>query len=403
MGGFDEDSMRLKCIECGSTYRPDPWLFRCPKCGGLLDVEYRHKIYRLDARERGVWRFKSMLPNPKTRVSLGEGDTPLIEAKSLPVSVKSYIKFEGSNPTGSFKDRGMAVAVSLAKSMGAKAVIAASTGNTSASASAYAARAGLKPIVVLPRGRVARGKLFQAVLHGAFIIEVEGSFDVALESVIEATGGGSRLFYPVNSFNPWRLEGQKTLAYEVYSQLGRVPDYVVVPVGNAGNIWAIWKGFKELKDAGVVDETPVMIGVQAQGAAPIASMVSRSLEEPLWIDKPETIATAIRIGRPINWRKAVIAIRESGGTVVAVDDREILEAQRMLARVEGVGVEPASAASLAGLLKLDESGYFEYGSHVVMVATGHALKDPEVPLDIEPVRASGLQEVVSLLRGLIGD
>ncbi len=401
MGGFDEDSMRLKCIECGASYKPDPWLFRCPSCGGLLDVEYRRRTYRVDEQEHGVWRFKSMLPKPSFKVSLGEGNTPLIEAKSLPVPARTYVKFEGANPTGSFKDRGMAIAVSLAKTQGAKAIIAASTGNTSASASAYAARAGLKPIVVLPRGKVARGKLFQAVLHGAFIIEVEGSFDKALESVIQVTEGGSRVFYPVNSFNPWRLEGQKTLAYEVYHQLGKVPDYVIVPVGNAGNIWAIWKGFKELKESGVIDETPVMIGVQAQGASPIASMLSKGLEEPLWNDKPETVATAIRIGRPVNWRKAVTAIRESRGVIVSVDDRDILDAQRMLARSEGIGVEPASAASLAGLLKLAESGYFEGSPDIVLVATGHALKDPEVPLDAELVRARNAESVVSLLKGLL--
>lgn len=365
----------LRCLECGSEFPLDQGLVTCPRCGGLLEVVFRPaRVDLASLRGRGVWRYRPLIPGdyPKV-VSLGEGSTPLVRS-SIFKSV--YYKLEGSNPTGSFKDRGMTVAVSLAASMGYGAVVAASTGNTAASAAAYAARAGMRCYVVLPRGRVAAGKLAQALLHGATVVEVEGGFDEAMGEVLRLYRS-RRAAYPLNSFNPWRLEGQKTLAFEVFEEIG-VPDNVVVPVGNGGNIYAIWKGFAELAEAGLADRVPRMIGVQAEGAAPIASAIARGLEEPAFVDEPRTVASAIRIGRPVNWRKALKAIRSSGGTAVAVSDAEILEAQALLARREGIGVEPASAAALAGYLKLLRQGVIGEGEVTVVVLTGHALKDPDV-------------------------
>ena len=285
------------------------------------------------------------------------------------------MKLEGANPTGSFKDRGMTVAVSMAKYLGVKVVVCASTGNTSASMSAYAARAGLKSLVVLPKGKVAKGKLMQAMLHGATLAFVNGSFDDALRLVIRLAEE-----YPVyilNSLNPWRIEGQKTLAFEIADEMG-IPDWVVVPVGNGGNISAIWKGFKELKEVGLVNKLPKLAGVQAAGAAPLVKAFREGLSKPKFVDNPETVATAIRIGRPVNWPRALRAVRESGGILTAVTDDEILKAQKLLARLEGLGVEPASAASLAGLIKLREEGIIDADETVVLVATGHALKDPDI-------------------------
>ncbi len=330
-----------------------------------------------------MWRYRELLPVPMDArpVTLGEGGTPLIELERLPERaglewVRVFLKFEGANPTGSFKDRGMTVAVTLARLAGARRVVVASTGNTAASAAAYAARAGMECLVVLPRGKVARGKLAQALLHGARVLEVDGYFDDALELVM--TRLVAEGYYPLNSFNPWRLEGQKTLAYEVVDQLGEAPDYVVVPVGNAGNIAAIWKGFRELHEAGLVDKLPRMVGVQAEGAAPLAEAWRRKIRGIVPVDSPKTVASAIRIGRPVNWPKALRAVEESRGFFVTVSDEEILAAQQALARLEGVGVEPASAAAVAALPKL--AGLVEEGATVVVVATGHALKDPDVIL-----------------------
>jgi len=374
----------LRCIACGRLYEPSPRLILCPRCGGLLEVvvEPIHKpswgLWRL--RRPGVWRYVELLPLPRgaAPVSLGEGGTPLVRLSNIEAlrGVRVFAKNEGVNPTGSFKDRGMSVAVTLARSIGARSVVVASTGNTAASAAAYAARAGMRAIVVVPRGRVAIGKLAQSTLYGAAIVEVDGNFDEALKAVMEAVKDNPGL-YPLNSFNPWRLEGQKTIAFEIADQLGHTPDWVVVPVGNAGNISAIWKGFRELWEIGLVDRLPRLAGVQASGAAPLAMAWRRGLEEPLFLDNPETIATAIRIGRPVNWPKAMRAVRESGGLFVDVTDDEILEAQRLLARREGLAVEPASAASLAGLLRLVRDGIIDRGESVVLVLTGHGLKDPD--------------------------
>jgi threonine synthase len=302
-------------------------------------------------------------------VTFLEGNTPLLFAKHLSkvAGCKVYLKYEGANPTGSFKDRGMCLAMSKALEKKCKAVICASTGNTSASAAAFAARAGLDCIVIIPKGKIALGKLSQAMMHGAKIFEVDGNFDEALNLVREM---GEK--YPVeivNSINPFRIEGQKTGAFEVCNQLGSVPDFLAIPVGNAGNITAYWKGFKEYKNAKKIKSLPKMVGFQAEGAAPIV------LGHP--VENPETIATAIRIGNPASWRTAVEAASESGGSISIVTDKEIIDAYKLVASREGVFCEPASAASVAGMMKLAEKGAIPKGSTVVCILTGHGLKDPD--------------------------
>lgn len=305
-------------------------------------------------------------------VTLSEGNTPLVKVNNLTrklgIELELYLKFDGANPTGSFKDRGMTLAISKAVEEGARAVICASTGNTSASASAYAARAGIKAIVLIPEGKIATGKLVQAMIHGAVVIQIEGNFDQALRIVREIVKE-----YPitlVNSINPYRIEGQKSAAFEVCDQLGRVPDYHALPVGNAGNITAYWRGYREYKDRGITDKLPKMLGFQAAGAAPIV------LGYP--VEKPETVATAIRIGNPASWKTAVEAIEQSGGKIDTVTDDEILQAQKMIASYEGVFCEPASAASVAGVIKLYKQGYFKNGGTVVCTLTGNGLKDPDI-------------------------
>ncbi|MCU0641215.1 MAG: threonine synthase [Candidatus Margulisbacteria bacterium] len=302
-------------------------------------------------------------------VTFCEGNTPLLKAHHLSdlTRCQVYLKYEGANPTGSFKDRGMTMAISKAKERHCKAVICASTGNTSASASAYAARAGMDCIVIIPRGKIALGKLSQAIMHGAKVFEVDGNFDQALTLVREL---GDK--YPVeivNSINPFRIEGQKTGAFEIVNQLGAVPDYHAIPVGNAGNITAYWKGYKEYYGAKKISTLPKMIGFQAEGAAPIVR------GHP--IEKPETLATAIRIGNPASWKTAVEAAEQSGGSISIVTDSEIVDAYKLIARTEGVFCEPASAASVAGVLKLVKAGKIADGSTIVCILTGHGLKDPD--------------------------
>lgn len=318
-----------------------------------------------------IHRYREYLPVTFQTpiVSLNEGNTPLIHSERLSLSVgcKVYLKYEGLNPTGSFKDRGMTMAISKAKEAGSQVVMCASTGNTSASAAAYAARAGMKCIVLIPDGNIALGKLSQAMIHGATVIAIKGNFDEALELVKKVTSQ-----YPVtlvNSLNPFRIEGQKTGAFEVCDALNDAPDFHAIPVGNAGNITAYWKGYKEYRQAGKATKLPKMLGFQAAGSAPIV------LGKP--IEKPETLATAIRIGNPASWKTAVSARDESGGLIEAVTDDEIIAAYRLLAQ-EGVFVEPASAASVAGVLKLKERGYFlHHESTLVCTLTGHGLKDPD--------------------------
>ncbi|MFA5145705.1 MAG: threonine synthase [Candidatus Omnitrophota bacterium] len=320
-------------------------------------------------------RYRKYLPvTGKTPViSLNEGNTPLIYAgylsKIMGNNFEVYLKYEGLNPTGSFKDRGMTLAISKACEEESRAVMCASTGNTSASAAAYAARAGIKCIVLIPEGAIALGKLSQALIHGATVLAVDGNFDAALELVREITAK-----YPitlVNSLNPYRIEGQKTGSFEICDYLEAAPDFQVMPVGNAGNITAYWKGYKEYKAQGKINDLPKMLGFQAAGAAPIVK------GHP--IKNPKTIATAIRIGNPASWQQAEFARDESGGLIDMVSDAQITEAYKLLAGKEGVFAEPASAASVAGLLKLSRKGYFKKSkvTRIVCILTGHGLKDPD--------------------------
>jgi threonine synthase len=317
-----------------------------------------------------IEEYRDRLPVSATTpvITLQEGNTPLLPAPRLSerVGAEVWLKVEGANPTGSFKDRGMTVAISKAVEEGAKAVICGSTGNTSASAAAYAARAGLTCAVLIPDGYIALGKLAQALIHGARVLQIRANFDVALDIVREL--GETAPVTVVNSINPYRIEGQKTGAFEIVDALGDAPDVHCIPVGNAGNITAYWKGYREYQDAGRVTRLPRMMGFQAAGAAPIV------LGHP--VEAPDTIATAIRIGRPASWYGATAAASESGGGIEAVTDEEILEAYRYLAREESVFCEPASAASVAGLLKV---GVPE-GARVVCVLTGHGLKDPDIAI-----------------------
>ena len=328
---------------------------------------------RLEPRPSLLDRYREFLPiNDSTpSLSLGEGATPLVRAERLGRAIGTpnlYLKVEGQNPTGSFKDRGMVVAVAKALESGARAVVCASTGNTSASAAAYGAAAGLEVIVVLPRGQTALGKLLQALAAGARVVAVDGNFDDALRIVRGLAEQDDHPVTPVNSVNPFRLEGQKTAAFEVCDDLGRAPDILAIPVGNAGNISAYWQGFVEYAAAGRTGSTPEMWGFQAAGAAPFVH--GRRVE------RPETVATAIRIGAPASWDKAIAARDESHGRIDAVTDDEILAAYQDLARLEGVFCEPASAAGVAGLRKLAAAGDLDPDATVVAVITGHGLKDP---------------------------
>jgi threonine synthase len=318
-------------------------------------------------------RYRDLLPvTPATPIiTLGEGDTPLVRSMTLERELgvgELYFKFEGCNPTGSFKDRGMVVAVAKAVENGSNRIICASTGNTSAAAAAYGARFGLETIVVIPQGKIAIGKLAQAIAYGARIIEVKGNFDEAL--TIVRTLSETHNVALVNSLNPHRIEGQKTAAFEVVDVLGDAPDYLFIPVGNAGNITAYWKGFVEYHALGKSRTKPLMMGFQAAGAAPIV--------KGKIVKHPRTIATAIRIGNPASWKKAEAARDESGGVIQAVTDDEIMYAYRRIAASEGVFVEPASAASLAGLMKLAPTLNLAH-SRIVCVFTGHGLKDPGLP------------------------
>jgi threonine synthase len=326
-----------------------------------------------------VWRYADLLPVAlESAVTIAEGGTGLSKSRRISIDLKDpelFFKFEGQNPTGSFKDRGMTVAISRAIEVGTRTVLCASTGNTSASMAAYAAKAGLQAVVLIPKGKIAKGKLVQAIIHGAKITEIKGNFDVALERARAMSGKRDGL-YLANSINPYRIEGQKTIAFEIFEQLNRkIPEYVFLPVGNAGNICALWKGFKELKKLGIANGTPKMIGVQASGAAPIADAFTKGANEISIWETPETCASAIRIGAPARWRDALAAARESGGSIIMASDREILRAQRLMAEREGIFAEPASAAPLAGLMKYKKSHQIAETETVVCVVTGHGLKD----------------------------
>ncbi|RKL63142.1 threonine synthase [Thermoanaerobacteraceae bacterium SP2] len=345
-----------------------------------------------------IERYFSYLPvkDPKNIISLCEGSTPLIRVKNLEnhlgIEAEIYLKYEGMNPTGSFKDRGMTVAVSKAVEDGASAVICASTGNTSASAAAYAAKASMKCIVLIPDGAIAMGKLAQAIAYGARVIAVKGNFDVALKMVRELSQ--KHPITLVNSINPYRIEGQKTAAFEICDHLSDAPDYLAIPVGNAGNITAYWKGFKEYYSLKKSSKLPKMFGFQAAGAAPIV--------ENRVIENPSTIATAIRIGNPASWKFAVEAAAESGGKIDSVTDEEILEAYSLLAKKEGVFVEPASAASVAGIIKCGKKNGFKKGDKIVCVLTGHGLKDPNTAIQNGASPAIVEASIESLEREIFG-
>jgi len=337
-------------------------------------------------------RYREFLPvtDRTPVVTLNEGNTALIPATrlqaALGIEAEVYLKCEGLNPTGSFKDRGMTVAVSKAVEEGATAVICASTGNTSASASAYAARAGLRAFVLIPEGKIALGKLSQAMIHGAQVLQIEGNFDQALGIVRQLSG--QQAITLVNSLNPYRIEGQKSAAFEICDRLGRSPDYHFIPVGNAGNITAYWKGYQEYFRAARIDSLPKMMGWQAEGAAPIV--------HGKVIERPETVASAIQIGNPASWQGAVEAARESGGRIDMVSDGEIIDAYRLLAHSEGIFCELASAASVAGLIKFARANRLPKGTVVVCVLTGHGLKDPDAAIRLSqgPVTVKADPEAV---------
>jgi threonine synthase len=345
-----------------------------------------------------VEEYRQFLPVDEDTpvVSLLEGGTPLIRARNLEKAVPGlevYLKYDGLNPTGSFKDRGMTMAVTKAVESGARAVICASTGNTSASAAAFAARANVRCIVLIPDGKIALGKLAQAIAYGAKILAVRGNFDEALD-LVRAVSEKHGLTV-VNSINPFRIEGQKSAAFEICDVLGSAPDYLSIPVGNAGNITAYWKGFQEYKQHGRVSSLPKLLGFQAAGAAPIV--------ENRVIENPETIATAIRIGNPASWKSAVAALDESGGTVDKISDEDILKAYTLLARSEGVFAEPASCISVAGLLKAHRDGRIAEGSKVVCVLTGTGLKDPDTAVGLQGDVKSLPCELGAIEREVLGN
>jgi threonine synthase len=342
--------------------------------------QLRQQRSSADARPRLMERYAAFLPisGSTPNISLGEGYTPLVQARNLGRLIGTpllHLKLEGTNPTGSFKDRGMVLAVAKALEDGSRAIICASTGNTAASAAAYGASVRLEVVVVLPKGQIAAGKLLQAQMAGARVVGLEGNFDEALQVVRDLVDDTEALGRPVtlvNSVNPHRLAGQKTAAFEVCEDLGGAPDYLALPVGNAGNIAAYWQGFTDYRDAAIVETRPRMLGFQAAGAAPLV------IGHP--VSDPQTVATAIRIGNPASADKALRARDESGGVIEAVTDEEILAAYRDLARYEGIFCEPASAASVAGLRKMAAEGRIDPGATIVCVLTGHGLKDPDTAM-----------------------
>ena len=403
-----------ECINCHTKYEIDEIVYFCKKCGDILEIklDYAALAETLKSGEwkktpLSVWRYRDFMPiHEATKiVTLNEGGTGLHRSERLGAELglkNLYVKNEGENPTGSFKDRGMTVGVTKAVELGARHVICASTGNTSASLAAYAARAGIKCTVLIPSGKIAYGKLAQAMIHGAKVLQVRGNFDEALEFVLKLAEKHKSI-YLLNSINPFRIEGQKSLGYEICEQLNyEAPDRLIVPVGNAGNISAIWKGFSEFHQLGLIKKLPKMTGIQAAGSAPIAQAIKNHKDTIIPIAKPETVATAIRIGAPVSWKKAMNAIHDSHGTAETVTDKEILDAQRILARIEGIFVEPASASSIAGLKKLVKNGVINRDELVVCVTTGHGLKDPDTAVNMseKPVEVDAEMSAIENALGL---
>ena len=390
----------LQCIEqsCRQRYPLDAKEHQCPACDGLLDVSYdlpkidpaslrllwqQRKASSAVIDQSGVWRFRELLPfvpQGGDVVSLSEGRTPLIDVNRTGEwagGVRLAIKHQGNNPTGSFKDLGMTACITQASILGSRVTACASTGNTSASMAAYAARAGMKAVVFVPYGKISTAKLAQALEFGAVVIEMGDNFDQAFHMLRELTEELG--LYLVNSLNPFRLEGQKTIVFEILEQRDwRVPDYLVLPGGNLGNVSSVGKGLQELRQLGLIDKLPRLVVVQAEGASPFYTMITTGADEIIPV-QPRTEASAIRIGNPVNWGKALRAIRLTDGLCESVSDEQIFEAKAALAK-DGVGCEPASAASIAGIQKLVRSGTIENGADVVAVLTGHQLKDPEISI-----------------------
>lgn len=394
----------VRCWDCHRLVE-DPYMDSCPACNGLLEVTLDLEPAKelrpsdLNSRPLGVWRYQPFLPvDPSLAVSLQEGGTPLYRCLNLANDIgirELNVKYEGANPTGSFKDRGMTVGITRAREIGADMVGCASTGNTSASLAAYAAKADMGCVVLLPEGKVALGKLAQAIFYGAKVVSIEGNFDDALGTVRDLAE--QRFLYLLNSINPFRPEGQKSVLFEIMDQLYYdVPDRIVLPVGNAGNISAVHKALKELVEVGWIDEMPMLTGIQASGSMPLVEAFNRKAKDFNAEKKPETLATAIRIGNPVSGRKALDAIYSTGGHAIEVTDEEILASQMLLGRREGVGVEPASAASIAGLRKLLDEGIVDRDERVVCICTGNALKDPEVMISqcSPPVKSKATAEAV---------
>ena len=391
-----------RCIDpaCGASFGLNERFYVCPSCGGLLDVAleastdtdperlrdvWTKRLASFEPNDRsGVWRYRELLPFAADApiVTLAEGNTPLYDA---PVSAAYCgletltLKHQGCNPTGSFKDTGMTAAVTQAVILGARTVVCASTGNTAASLAAYAARAKLQCAILVPRGQISHNKLAQSLDYGAAVLELDGNFDDAMRVIRELAEDES--IYLVNSINPFRIEGQKTVAAELLHQRGwRVPDHVVVPGGNLGNSSAFGKGFRELKDLRLIDRLPQLSVVQAEGAAPFATLFESESDVLIPIEDPQTLATAIKIGAPVSWRKALRAVLESGGTVLSVSEQEIADAKAIIGR-DGVGCEPASATTVAGIKRLVAAGFIGSETDVVAVLTGHILKDTDYAIN----------------------
>jgi threonine synthase len=390
------------CIDpsCGAIFKLNDRLYVCPSCGGLLDVTpepsaglnaeslralWTSRLASFDPRDRsGVWRYRELLPFAADApiVTLAEGNTPLYDA---PTSAAYSgldalaLKHQGCNPTGSFKDAGMTSAVTQAVILGARTVVCASTGNTAASLAAYAARAKLQCAILVPRGQISHAKLAQSLDYGAAVLELDGNFDDAMRVIRELAEDES--IYLVNSINPFRIEGQKTVAAELLHQRGwRVPDHVVMPGGNLGNSSAFGKGFRELKDLGLIDRLPKLTVVQAEGAAPFANLFGSESDVLTPIEHPQTLATAIKIGAPVSWQKALRSVIESGGSVISVSEQEIADAKAIIGR-DGVGCEPASATTVAGIKQLVANGVIRSSEDVVAVLTGHILKDTDYAIN----------------------
>lgn len=393
----------LRCIHCGTIQRRPGCLFRCGECNELLEVIYpdwgtldteaarlkqvwkQRKLSNAPQDASGVWRYRELLPGIERRnmVTMGEGNTPLLPLRQSAQSLGLHnlqAKHLGMNPTGSFKDSGMAVAISVAKTEGFSSVCCASTGNTSASVAAYAAHAGMKSVVLLPAGQVSAGKLAQALEYGAIVLQLQTDFDGCLRILQEVVQRFSA--YLLNSVNPYRLEGQKTVAFELAEQMEwNVPDHVILPGGNLGNCSALGKGFLELRKLGLINRVPRMSVIQAEGANPLVRTMRENGGKELITVNAETRATAIRIGNPASWRKAVAVLQNTGGTCEQVSEEEIALAKRELG-AEGIGCEPASAASLAGLKKLVRSGFVKQEDSAVLILTGHMLKDADYMLKV---------------------